>query len=136
MLVDLRADEQARFHAEIDKHQWLGHRMVGETMRYVATDANDEWVALVGFASPALTCTPRDRFISWSSELGCRRLRFVASNQRFSVLLSLSSITGKCPARTRSGHHRPGSTMGQPASERNWSRADEPRDTRDSEVIA
>jgi hypothetical protein len=38
----IRADEQARFHAEIDKHQWLGHRMVGETMRYVATDANDE----------------------------------------------------------------------------------------------
>ncbi|MHB1549234.1 MAG: hypothetical protein ACYCX8_10950, partial [Acidimicrobiales bacterium] len=42
----------------LDEHHWLGHRMVGETMRYVAADANGEWVALVGFASPALSCGP------------------------------------------------------------------------------
>ena len=60
--------------------------MVGETMRYVATDADGVWVALVGFASPALSCQPRDRFIGWSPETQLRRLRFVASNQRFCVL--------------------------------------------------
>ena len=60
--------------------------MVGETMRYVAMDAFGEWVALVGFASPALSCGPRDRFIGWSPELQLRRLRFVASNQRFCIL--------------------------------------------------
>ncbi len=60
--------------------------MVGETLRYVATDASGEWVALVGFASPALSCGPRDRFIGWSQEIQMRRLRFVASNQRFCVL--------------------------------------------------
>lgn len=60
--------------------------MVGETMRYVGTDASGEWVALVGFASPALSCGPRDRFIGWSQEIHMRRLRFVASNQRFCVL--------------------------------------------------
>jgi len=60
--------------------------MVGETMRYVALDASGEWVALVGFASPALSCGPRDRFIGWSPENQLRRLRFVSSNQRFCVL--------------------------------------------------
>ena len=54
--------------------------MVGEVMRYVATDAAGEWIALVGFASPALSCGPRDRFIGWSKETQLRRLRFVASN--------------------------------------------------------
>ncbi len=60
--------------------------MVGETMRYVAVDANGEWVALIGFASPALSCGPRDRFIGWSQEIQMRRLRFVVSNQRFCIL--------------------------------------------------
>ncbi len=78
--------EAGRFDAELDEHHWLGHRMVGETMRYVAVDATGEWLALVGFASPALSCGPRDRFIGWSPEVQLRRLRFVASNQRFCIL--------------------------------------------------
>ena len=78
--------DQARFDAGLDEHHWLGHRMVGETVRYVAVDREGEWVALVGFASPALSCRPRDRFIGWSPEVQFRRLRFVASNQRFCVL--------------------------------------------------
>lgn len=60
--------------------------MVGETMRYVAVDAGGEWVALAGFASAALSCRPRDRFIGWSPEVQFRRLRYVVSNQRFCVL--------------------------------------------------
>ena len=60
--------------------------MVGETMRYAATDSSGEWVALLGFASPALSCGPRDRFIGWSRETQSRRLRLIASNQRFCVL--------------------------------------------------
>jgi predicted transposase YbfD/YdcC len=75
-----------RFDAELDEHHWLGHRMVGETMRYAAVDATGEWVALIGFASPALSCGPRDRFIGWSQEVQLRRLRYVASNQRFCIL--------------------------------------------------
>ncbi|MHB8191560.1 MAG: Druantia anti-phage system protein DruA [Ferrimicrobium sp.] len=77
-----------RFDAELDEHHWLGHRMVGETMRYVATDSCGEWVALLGFASPALSCGPRDRFIGWTRDLQQRRLRFIASNQRFCILSS------------------------------------------------
>ena len=78
--------DAGRFDAELDEHHWLGHRMVGETMRYVAVDDSGEWVALVGFASPALSCGPRDRFIGWSPQTQLRRLRFIASNQRFCIL--------------------------------------------------
>jgi predicted transposase YbfD/YdcC len=86
IVAPIGVGDQVRFDAELDEHHWLGHRMVGETMRYVAVDASGEWVALVGFASAALSCRPRDRFIGWSPELQFRRLRFVASNQRFCVL--------------------------------------------------
>lgn len=78
--------DRARFDVELDEHHWLGHRMVGETMRYVATDADGVWVALVGFGSCAFSCGPRDRFVGWSPQVQSRRLRFVASNQRFCVL--------------------------------------------------
>ncbi len=85
-VAPIRAGDWVRFDTELDEHHWLGHRMVGETMRYVAKDSSGEWVALLGFASPALSCGPRDRFIGWSQELQSRRLRFVASNQRFCIL--------------------------------------------------
>ncbi|EQD48231.1 hypothetical protein B2A_08058, partial [mine drainage metagenome] len=85
-VAPIGAGDASRFDAELDEHHWLGHRMVGETMRYVAVDAAGEWVALVGFASPALSCGPRDRFIGWNHEIQMRRLRFVVSNQRFCVL--------------------------------------------------
>ena len=55
-------------------------------MRYVATDSNGVWVALVGFGSAALACRPRDDFVGWAPELQFRRLRYVTSNQRFCVL--------------------------------------------------
>ena len=82
----LAVGDRARFDAALDEHHWLGHRMVGETMRYVATDADGTWVALVGFGSSALSCRPRDRHIGWSAEIQFRRLRYIAANQRFCVL--------------------------------------------------
>lgn len=78
--------DRNRFDAELDEYHWLGHRMVGETMRYVATDADGEWVGLVGFGSAALACRARDTFVGWTPEVQFRRLRYVAANQRFCVL--------------------------------------------------
>lgn len=77
--------ELGRFDELLDKHHWLGHRLIGETMRYVAIE-DDRWVALAGFGSAALTVTTRDRYIGWTKEQRHRRLRFVTNNQRFCVL--------------------------------------------------
>jgi hypothetical protein len=84
-LRPVERDEVARFNACLDEHHWLGHRLVGETMRYVAS-IQDRWVALVGFGSAALACGPRDAWVGWSPELQFRRLRYIVNNQRFCVL--------------------------------------------------
>lgn len=80
------AGERARFDGALDEHHWLGHALVGETMRYVAVDSSGEWLALVGFGAAALACKPRDAYIGWSDEAHFRRLRYVTNNQRFCVL--------------------------------------------------
>ena len=37
-VAPISAGDGVRFDTELDEHHWLGHRMVGETMRYVAKD--------------------------------------------------------------------------------------------------
>jgi len=77
--------EVARFNELLDRHHHLGHRLTGRVLRYVACEG-EEWVALVGFGSAALSVAARERFIGWSEQAKLRRLRLVANNQRFCVL--------------------------------------------------
>lgn len=78
--------ERARFDAELAEHHWLGHRLIGQTMRYVAVSGDGEWLALVGFGAAALACRPRDLRLGWSEDQQFARLRYVVNNQRFCVL--------------------------------------------------
>lgn len=78
-------EEVSRFNAELDAHHWLGHRLTGQVMRYVAV-LDGQWVALVGFGSAVLSCAARDRRVGWSREMQYARLRHVINNQRFCVL--------------------------------------------------
>jgi hypothetical protein len=77
--------EFARFDDLLDEHHWLGRGLFGATVRQVA-EIDGEWVALVGWGSPAFRVGARDRFIGWSREQQRRRLRHVVNNQRFCVL--------------------------------------------------
>ena len=77
--------EFARFDDLLDEHHWLGRGLFGATVRQVA-EIDGEWVALVGWGSPAFRVGARDRFIGWSREQQKRRLRYVVNNQRFCVL--------------------------------------------------
>lgn len=79
------ASEIGRFDALLDEHHWLGRGLVGETLRHIAV-IDGEWIGLVGYGSPGLTCSARDRWIGWSPAVRYRRLRFVANNQRFCIL--------------------------------------------------
>lgn len=78
-------DEVGRFNAALREHHWLGHRLTGQVLRYVAV-LDGEWVAVVGFGSAVLSCRARDEFLGWSREQQYSRLRHVANNQRFCVL--------------------------------------------------
>ena len=84
----IRPGERARFDEALCEHHWLGSRLVGETMRYVALGPEGTWVALVGFGSAALSCRSREEWIGWSQDQHFRRLRFLTNNQRFCVLPS------------------------------------------------
>ena len=79
------AGEVGRFNALLDAHHWLGHRLTGQVLRYVAT-LGGQWVALVGFGSAVLSCAARDGWVGWSRQQQYARLRHVANNQRFCVL--------------------------------------------------
>jgi hypothetical protein len=78
-------DEVGRFNAALREHHWLGYRLTGQVLRYVAV-LDGEWVAVVGFGSAVLSCRARDEFVGWSREQRYPRLRHVANNQRFCVL--------------------------------------------------
>jgi hypothetical protein len=61
----VRRDEVDRFNIELDAYHWLGHRIVGETLRSVATEQG-RWVAL-GFGSAALACAPTE-IVGWDGK--------------------------------------------------------------------
>ena len=64
-------------------HHYLGlTALVGRSLRYVA-EVDGLWLALVGWASAALKCASRDRWIGWSPTLQWQRLNLIANNSRF-----------------------------------------------------
>lgn len=70
----------------MSRHHYLGfNSMVGESLRYVAV-YKEHWVALLGWAAPALSCKVRDQWIGWSSDLKHQRLALLANNSRFLIL--------------------------------------------------
>ncbi len=79
-------DERARWDALMAQHHYLNSSsLVGDALRYVAT-IEGRWMALLGWATPAMKCRPRDQWIGWSESLQWRRLRLVVNNARFLVL--------------------------------------------------
>ena len=109
MVRPIAAGEVERFNAELTAHHWLGHRLSGRVLRYVAT-VEGEWVALAGFGSAALSCTAREEFLGWDRELRLRRLGLITANQRFCVLPAgrrphlASAVLGACLRRLRADH--------------------------------
>jgi predicted transposase YbfD/YdcC len=77
--------ELGRFRAELEAHHWLGFRLSGRVMRYVAV-LDGQWVAVAGFGSAALSCAVREEFLGWDAELKRLRLPLLVSSQRLCVL--------------------------------------------------
>jgi hypothetical protein len=97
VLQDLSSDELTlelitepkpvrRWNQFIEKHHYLKeHRMVGESLRYVAK-LNGKWVALLGWSSAAFHLRARDAWIGWTDSLRKSRRSLVACNARFVLL--------------------------------------------------
>jgi len=79
-------EERAAWDALMREHHYLGLKaLVGRSLRYVAK-YEGRWLALLGWASGALKCAPRDAWIGWSGALQWQRLRLIANNSRFLLL--------------------------------------------------
>jgi hypothetical protein len=80
------ADERREWDRLMRAHHYLGlTALVGRSLRYVA-EVDVLWLALVGWASAALKCASRDRWIGWSPTLQWQRLNLIANNNRFLLL--------------------------------------------------
>ena len=87
-----------RWNKLVQKHHYLKeHRMVGESLKYVAK-VNGNWFALLGWSSAAFHLRARDAWIGWTDPLRKSRRSLVACNARF-VLLGPKSTSGNLPSR-------------------------------------
>jgi hypothetical protein len=82
----INTDERAPWDALMRAHHYLGFvALVGRSLRYVA-EIDGHWLALLGWASPALKVASRDDWIGWSPTLQWQRLALIANNSRFLIL--------------------------------------------------
>ena len=83
-LID--ASERPAWDALMRAHHYLGlTALVGRSLRYVA-EGDGQWLALLGWASAALKCAPRDAWIGWAKALQWQRIGLIANNARFLTL--------------------------------------------------
>jgi len=80
------AGERVEWDTLMRAHHYLGlTALVGRSLRYVA-EVDGRWLALLGWASPALKCASRDAWVGWSPTLQWQRLALIANNSRFLIL--------------------------------------------------
>jgi len=80
------AAEREKWDALMNRHHYLGFRViVGESLRYTAFLAGRP-VALIGWGAAAFKSRHRDAWIGWEAHLKWKRLRFIANNVRFLIL--------------------------------------------------
>jgi hypothetical protein len=100
--------ELPQFKALMTKHHYLkGGHSAGDTLRYVA-ELDGQWVALLTWGAAAYKLKHREHWIGWGSGLRKARLKLVAQNRRFCLLLKpgavpnlASCVLGACLRRLR-----------------------------------
>ena len=85
-VVQCGSPAAARWAYWLDRYHYLGLRVVGQNIGYLAYDRGDREVACLLFGAPAWRCRARDQFLQWTSEQRRRPLERVANNSRFLIL--------------------------------------------------
>jgi len=70
----------------LDQYHYLGLRIVGENLGYLAMDTHGREVAALLFGAPAWRCALRDKFLQWDDERRREQLHRLANNTRFLIL--------------------------------------------------
>ncbi len=75
------------FQCLLARYHYLGFRStVGENMKYMVFDREQNPLACLLFGSAAWKCAPRDDFIGWNAETRKANLHLVTNNMRFLIL--------------------------------------------------
>ena len=70
----------------LEHYHYLGFRVVGENVGYLACDRQERDVGCLLFGAAAWRCAPRDRRLGWSNQERQQRLWGVVNNTRFLIL--------------------------------------------------
>ena len=92
--------EKDRWNHLIKKHHYLhSHRLVGESMRYIAT-INHRWVALLGWTGPSFKLADRDDWIGWCKKHKQQRVKYIANSARLLILpeINIKNLASKALA--------------------------------------
>lgn len=84
--VEPGSDAARRWAFYLQRYHYLGFRVVGENLGYLATDAAGRDLACLLFGAAAWRCHCRDRALGWSQTERGQRLGRVAGNTRFLIL--------------------------------------------------
>ena len=68
------------------QYHYLGLRVVGENVGYLARDGQGRDLACLLFGAPAWRCAPRDRVLDWTALERSSRLQEGTNNTRFLIL--------------------------------------------------
>jgi len=85
-VVQCGSPAAARWAYWLDRYHYLGLRVVGQNIGYLAYDRQDRELACLLFGAAAWRCRARDQFLQWTSEQRRRQLERVANNSRFLIL--------------------------------------------------
>lgn len=78
--------EAKRWAFYLERYHYLGFRVVGENVGYLARDKEGRDVGCLLFGAAAWRCAPRDRRLGWSAAERQERLWSVVNNTRFLIL--------------------------------------------------
>ena len=78
--------EARRWAACLAEHHYLGLRVVGENLGYLARDCAGRDVAAMLFGAAAWRCASRDKFLGWSDSERSSGLARLTNNTRFLIL--------------------------------------------------
>ncbi len=83
----IKYSDEPLFKELMQRHHYLGALpKIGNTIWYVASTQQGEWLALISFSAAALKYKARDQWIGWDFRHQYNRLHLVANNSRFLIL--------------------------------------------------
>lgn len=84
--VQAGSAQAQRWAFYLERYHYLGFRVVGENVGYLARDQEGRDVGCLLFGAAAWRCAPRDRRLGWSSVERAEGLWSVVNNTRFLIL--------------------------------------------------